>query len=114
MSRTNHHKANRGAWYAMLIFLGIIFLGAIWVSLNDLREAKRIQSGPPLRSYYDTVPGIPLQTLEASRREEVLRQLNSTKCTCECKLTLAQCRNTDRTCKKSLDLGLQLLNEPPH
>ncbi len=114
MSRKKHLKANRGAWYAMLIFLGIIFVAAIWVSLEDLREDKRIQSNPPLRSYYESVRGIPLQTLEASRREKVLRQLNSTKCTCECKLTLAQCRNTDRTCKKSLELGLQVLNAPSH
>jgi len=114
MSRKKHHTANRGAWHAMLIFVGIIFVAAIWVSLKDLREAKRVQSSARLRSYYDTVPGIPLQTLEASRREEVLRQLNSTKCVCECKLTLAQCRNTGRTCKKSLELGLQLLNAPSH
>lgn len=105
-------RANQSAWHTMLIFLGIIFVVAIGALLKDFHESKRIRSSQALRSFYDTVPDVPLDTLEASRRENVLRQLNSSRCVCECALTLAQCRNTDRRCQKSLELALQLLNEP--
>ena len=96
----------------MLISLAIVFAAAIFISLKDLREAKRIQSRPPLCSFYDTVPDVPLETLQPSRREKVLRRLNLTKCDCQCALTLAQCRNTDRTCQRSVELALRILNAP--
>jgi hypothetical protein len=113
LPRDRHgRRGDQRAWYAMLIFFGIILVIAISVSLKDLRDAKRIQNSPPLRSFYDTAPDIPLESLEPSRREKLLRQLNSRRCVCECKLTLAQCRNTDRTCKKSLELALQILKAP--
>jgi len=102
-------KASRNTWNAMLIFVGIIFLGLFWASLKELREAQRIRSSPAVQSYYASVPHIRLETLSPSLKEKVLSQLNSSKCDCNCALTLAQCRNTDRTCKRGLDLALQVL-----
>ena len=98
----------------MLVSLGVMFVLAVGMALTDLHQVKAIQKGPPLRGLYDTVHVVPLETLQAARRQEVLRLLNSAMCVCECKLTLAQCRNVDRTCRRSLDLALEVLNAPPH
>ncbi len=103
--------ANQTAWYALLAVLGISLGFAIWTSLRDLGQTKATSSTSPPRSFYETIPDVPLEALPASRREKLLRQLNSTKCVCTCGLTLAQCRNIDRTCKKSLEMANKVVKE---
>jgi thiol-disulfide isomerase/thioredoxin len=55
------------------------------------------------------IPGIDLSKLPAERRAEVLKALNSERCTCGCGLTLAQCRVDDPDCAVSLPLAQELV-----
>ncbi len=103
--------ANQTAWYALLAVFGTSLAFAIWTSLRDLGQSEATSSTSSPRSFYETIPDVPLETLPASRREKVLRQLNSTQCVCPCALTLARCRNTDRSCKKSLEMANGVLKE---
>jgi thiol-disulfide isomerase/thioredoxin len=53
-------------------------------------------------AYATEIPGLSLSTLTPAQREEVLRRLNTEKCTCGCGLTMAQCRINDPSCVVSL------------
>lgn len=55
------------------------------------------------------IPGIDLSSLSSERRAEVLKALNSERCTCGCGLTLAQCRVDDPDCSVSLPLAQDLV-----
>jgi thiol-disulfide isomerase/thioredoxin len=57
------------------------------------------------------IPGIDLSKLPAERRAEVLKALNSERCTCGCGLTLAQCRVDDPDCSVSLPLAQELVTK---
>lgn len=103
--------ANQTAWYALLAVFGICLAFAIGTSLRDLGQTKATSNNSSPRSFYETIPDVSLETLPPSRREKVLRQLNETKCVCACGLTLARCRNTDRSCKKSLEMANGVLKE---
>ena len=48
------------------------------------------------------LPGVDLSKLATERKEEALRLLNELKCSCSCRMTLAQCRITDSICVASL------------
>lgn len=103
--------ADQTAWYAMWTVVGIFVAFAVWTSLRDSGQTKATSSISSPRSFYETIPDVPLESLPASRREKVLRQLNSRKCVCACGLTLAQCRNEDRSCKKSLEMVSKVLKD---
>ena len=57
------------------------------------------------------IPGIDLSSLTSERRAEVLKALNSERCTCGCGLTLAQCRVDDPDCSVSLPLAQELVKK---
>jgi thiol-disulfide isomerase/thioredoxin len=48
------------------------------------------------------LPGVDLSKLAPGQKEAVLRLLNERKCSCACRMTLAQCRITDSICVASL------------
>jgi len=47
------------------------------------------------------LPGVDLSKLTPEQRRQALRVLNTTHCTCGCRLTLAQCRIVDTRCPTS-------------
>ena len=55
------------------------------------------------------LPGVDLSKLTPEQKKTVLRQLNESKCTCSCSLTLAQCRINDTSCDVSLRLANQVV-----
>ena len=55
------------------------------------------------------IPGVDLTELTTGQREEALLRLNAEGCTCECGLTLAQCRINDSACGYSLPLAQQVV-----
>ena len=97
---------SRRIWYGSLLFFGVVLVASVWLGVTS---TKRIGAPAPQASY-ETVPGISLESIPASQRKDVLHRLNSTKCTCKCDLTLAQCRNTDRLCDTSLALARGVLD----
>jgi hypothetical protein len=91
---------SRRIWYGSLLFFSVVLVASVWLGVTSTRRS----AAPAPQATYETVPGISLESIPTSQRKEVLHQLNSTKCTCKCDLTLVQCRNTDPLCDKSLTL----------
>ncbi|MBI2816824.1 MAG: TlpA family protein disulfide reductase [Acidobacteria bacterium] len=56
------------------------------------------------------LPGVDFSRLTPQQKKAALRQLNESKCTCSCGLTLAQCRINDSTCEMSARLAGQLVS----
>lgn len=59
--------------------------------------------------FYRQLPGINLTGIDASRREDVLQELNRRGCSCGCEMTLAHCRNHDPECQTSARLCREVL-----
>ena len=56
------------------------------------------------------LPGVDLSKLTPEQKKAALRQLNEQKCTCNCDLTLAQCRINDTSCSVSPGLAKHLVD----
>jgi hypothetical protein len=97
---------SRRVWYASLLFFSVVLVASVWLGVTSTRRI----GAPAPQANYEMVPGISLESIPASQRNDALHRLNSTKCTCKCDLTLAQCRNTDRLCDMSLTLARALLD----
>jgi thiol-disulfide isomerase/thioredoxin len=57
---------------------------------------------PPNAKRVKELPGVDLSKLAPQQKEAALRLLNERKCSCACRMTLAQCRITDSICPVSL------------
>ncbi len=55
---------------------------------------------PP--SNYTSLPGIDISSYPDVTQKRILDRCNHAHCTCECGMTLAECRNEDSTCRHSL------------
>lgn len=47
---------------------------------------------------FSQIDGVDMSILNEEQKNEVMRKANSQRCTCGCRMTLAQCINTDSTC----------------
>jgi thiol-disulfide isomerase/thioredoxin len=79
----------------------------IAVIYTDDEDKKRLANA----AQANKIPGIDLSTLTSERRAEVLKALNSERCSCGCGLTLAQCRIDDPDCSVSLPLAKELVKK---
>jgi cytochrome c biogenesis protein CcmG, thiol:disulfide interchange protein DsbE len=57
------------------------------------------------------LPGVDLSKLAPQQKEAALRLLNERKCSCTCRMTLAQCRITDSICATSLKQAAELVSK---
>jgi len=57
------------------------------------------------------IPGIDLASLTPEQKNAVLQKLNTEKCSCGCRLTVAQCRVDDPSCTVSLPLAKELVKK---
>jgi thiol-disulfide isomerase/thioredoxin len=57
------------------------------------------------------LPDVDLSGLSDEQTKQTLRRLNSEECTCGCKLTLAQCRVEDTTCRVSKEIAAKVVQE---
>ena len=79
----------------------------ITVDLVDLNVHGRLVNAAQATE----IPGVDLTTLTPEQRVTALQRLNEERCTCGCKLTLAQCRINDSACEFSLPLAEQVVAE---
>ena len=103
--------SNHWTKVAFLVILGVCLLLAVRTALNDIRKTDPAPRGTPPLSYYETVPDVPLGNLSASQKHDFVLKLNSTRCTCKCGMNVAQCRNVDPSCKKSIEIALSVLKD---
>ena len=59
-------------------------------------------------AYATEIPGVDLSSLTPRQKADVLKRLNTEKCTCGCGLTLAQCRINDPSCTVSLPIAKKI------
>jgi len=60
---------------------------------------------------FTDLPDVDLSALQASARDQLVRQANLQKCPCNCGLTLARCRNRDRSCQTSLKIAREMVKQ---
>ena len=53
---------------------------------------------------YEKIPSIDLSQFTDEQQATILKRANAAKCDCGCKMTVAECRNDDQTCGKSITL----------
>ena len=97
-------RRNLAIVLAVSLFCGTVVTWA-WLS------SRSSSPGSVSTKWYDSIPGLDLQQLGPAVRAEALQRINREPCTCSCKLSLAQCRHTDPTCKISLPLCSGILAE---
>jgi cytochrome c biogenesis protein CcmG/thiol:disulfide interchange protein DsbE len=59
----------------------------------------------------NSIPGLDLSKLAPEKKRTALQRLNAERCTCGCKLTLAQCRINDPACGVSLPLAKKVVDQ---
>lgn len=77
---------------------GIVLVGVAWSQWFMMNKLS--QQAP--EQFYNDLPDVNLAALQPEQRTSLIRELNTTKCPCNCGLTLACCRNRDRKCQTSL------------
>lgn len=61
--------------------------------------------------FFSDLPDVDLSVLQASARDHLVRLANLQKCPCNCSLTLACCRNRDRSCQTSLKMAREMVKQ---
>ena len=57
------------------------------------------------------MPEIDLSSLPEEQRKTILERANKEGCNCGCKMTVAECRNDDTTCRRSVALAKAIVKE---
>jgi hypothetical protein len=61
--------------------------------------------------FFSDLPDVDLSAVPGSTRDRLVRQANSQPCPCNCGLTLACCRNRDRSCQTSLKVCREMVKQ---
>ncbi len=91
-----------------VVFFGIsaiVLIGVVWsqwfmTNLVSLQDSQ---------AFYSDLPDVNVAALQPEQRTSVIREMNATKCPCNCGLTLASCRNRDRSCQRSLEVSKDMV-----
>ena len=86
---------------------GIVLVGVTW---SQWFMANQI-SQEAVQDLYSELPDVNLAALEPEQRTALIRELNATRCPCNCGLTLASCRNLDRKCQTSLRMSKEMVGK---
>lgn len=65
------------------------------------------------KTNYSSIDGVDMSRLNEKQKNKVMLTANSERCTCGCRMTLAQCITTDSTCplrSKNLDRAQELIS----
>jgi thiol-disulfide isomerase/thioredoxin len=58
-----------------------------------------------------SIPGVSFAGLSPAQKKLALKTMNSQRCTCGCKMTIAECRITDPSCTTSQKLAQKIVDE---
>lgn len=107
-SRLEQERAS--AWANRIIWFGLGLLTALAIAAIAVNwwESSPHRTEQPAR-FYTELPGIDLASVAEDHRPALLEQANRERCTCGCKMTLAYCRNHDRSCRTSVRLCLEMV-----
>lgn len=94
--------------------MGLLLLFALVLAValkNGDAEKGRMEAPAQRVTRYGIVPGLDLQGLSSEMQTRLVNHLNHTPCTCDCKMTVAECRNVDTACKHSREIAEANLRE---
>jgi hypothetical protein len=60
---------------------------------------------------FTQMPEIDLSSLTEEQQKTILERANKEGCNCGCKMTVAECRNDDTTCRRSVALAKAIVKE---
>ena len=60
---------------------------------------------------YEKIPAIDLSQFTEKQQAAIIKRANAEGCDCGCKMTVAQCRNDDQTCGKSVTLVKAIIKD---
>ena len=60
---------------------------------------------------YEKIPAIDLSQFSEKQHAAIIKRANSEGCDCSCKMTVAECRNDDQTCGKSITLVKAIIKD---
>lgn len=110
MTRKQTRLARTVPRRSIIKFCIIAALVAIAAGTLQWSIARHPSSGANSQFFPD-LPDIDLSALTPSARDHVIQQANAQKCSCNCGLTLACCRNRDRSCQTSLKICKTMAKE---
>ena len=85
---------------AVVVAAGTVALQ--WRISSRLEEKEKTE-------FFSNLPDIDLTGLQTDAREQLVREANLKSCPCNCGLTLACCRNRDRSCQTSLKICKEMV-----
>src|SRR5713101_2396430 len=75
-----------------------------WLVITSSNSDERAE-------FFSDLPDVDLSALQAGTRDQMVRRANLEKCPCNCGLTLARCRNRDRSCQTSLKIAREMVKQ---
>jgi thiol-disulfide isomerase/thioredoxin len=90
-----------------------IMSALLMVAGLTLAAADKPKVEPPAKkaTVFKAMPEIDLSKFTAKQKAAILKRANKEGCDCGCKLTVAECRNDDRTCRTSVKLAKKIVEE---
>lgn len=85
---------------ASLIVGLVLAFGILLVLALEFSGVRTSTAGRSV-TQYTQIPGIRIELLQLEKRSRYLDRMNQTPCTCDCKMTVAECRNRHSTCEHS-------------
>jgi hypothetical protein len=88
------------------IAAALLVVAAVWQWLAVGRSNSEEKA-----EFFSDLPGVDLSVLQANARDRLVHEANLQKCPCNCHLTLACCRNRDRSCQTSLKITREMVKQ---
>jgi hypothetical protein len=92
------------AYWAIATTLLVVIATVQWLVITRSNPEGKTE-------FFSDLPDVDLSILQASARDDLVRQANLQKCPCNCGLTLACCRNRDRSCQTSLKIARDMVKQ---
>ncbi|MEE2615955.1 MAG: TlpA disulfide reductase family protein [Verrucomicrobiota bacterium] len=89
---------------AKIVAYFIVFL----VSVHSIQSQ---QNNLLKATNYKSMTAIDLTQFTDNQQSSILKRANTEGCDCGCKMTIAQCRNDDSTCSKSIELAKAIVKD---
>ena len=103
-----HGRAKTQRLTISLLVGGVLLIAVLAIMATSglgSRDGEQPESSTPRTTLYTSIPGLQLQLLSSAEQGQLLTDLNNTPCSCDCDMTVAECRHLDPDCQHSKDLA---------
>jgi hypothetical protein len=92
------------AFWAIAAAVLVVIVAMQWLVITRSNSEGKTE-------LFSDLPDVDLSVLQASVRDRLVRAANLQTCPCTCSLTLACCRNRDRSCQTSLKIAREMVKQ---